>query len=107
MLNIFANETIYGSWTVTQCVNLEDATDKSIYNAMDEVATVTESDRGYGKSVCFTLSGGKNKVYKALSSTSDLKVGDTIKKSKCFVLVLSKTGEDDIYRISDVEVKVK
>lgn len=101
MLNIFVNETIYGGWQKKECVKLEEAMPKDLYDSMDEVAEVTESDKGYGPSVCFFLNHGANRVYKALSTQSALKVGDKIKKSECFVTVLSKQGGDDIYRISE------
>ena len=91
MLNIFANETIYGGWVKKDCV------------PFSEVAEVTESDRGYGKSVCFYLNGGQNRIYKALSTRSNLNVGDKVNKNTCFVTILSKTGEEDIYRITETK----
>lgn len=99
MLNIFANETIYGGWSKKDCIPFSEAVPQDVFNAIDEVAEVTESDRGYGKSVCFHLNGGQNRIYKALSTQSKLQVGDKLNKNTCFVTILSKTGEDDIYRI--------
>ena len=103
MLNIFANETIYGGWTKKGCVPFKEAVPEDVFNAIDTEAVVTESDRGYGKSVCFLLNGGANKIYKALSTRSNLQVGDKVNKNTCFVTILSKTGENDIYRITETQ----
>lgn len=103
MLNIFANETIYGGWMKKDCVPFSEAVPADVFNAIDEIAEVTESDRGYGKSVCFYLNGGQNRIYKALSTRSNLNVGDKVNKNTCFVTILSKTGEEDIYRITETK----
>lgn len=101
-LNIFENEVIYGGWQKKgENVALKDATPSDFFDAMDEMAEVTESDKGYGKSVCFFLNNGANKVYKALSTSSSLKVGDKVNKHSLFVTVLCKKGEEDIYRITE------
>ena len=103
MLNIFANETIYGGWSKTGCIPFNEAVPAEVFNSIDEMAEVTESDRGYGKSVCFFLNGGQNKIYKALSTQSRLEVGSKISKNACFVTILSKAGENDIYRITETQ----
>lgn len=100
--NIFANETIYGGWQKKgENVALSECTPSDLFESMDELAEVTESDRGYGKSVCFFINNGANRVYKALSTTSNLKVGDKVNKNALFVTVLCKKGEEDIYRITE------
>ena len=44
MLNIFANETIYGGWTKKGCVPFKEAVPEDVFNAIDTEAVVTESD---------------------------------------------------------------
>ena len=101
MLNIFANETIYGGWSKKDCVPFNEAVPAEVFNRIDEIAEVTESTQGYGLSVCFFLNNGQNRIYKALSTRSTLKAGDKVNKNACFVTILSKPGEEDIYRITE------
>lgn len=103
MLNILANGRVYGGWTPTDCVELRNAVPANLYAAMDDTLTVEESDRGYGLRVCMTFNHGAARTWQPLSTKSALKVGDTIEKSKCFVTVLSKPGNDDIYRITETK----
>ena len=103
MLNIFQNETVYGGWSKKDCVAFRYAVPQDMYAAIDDEATVTESSQGFGLSVCFTLNHGANRIYKPLSTKSALKAGDKIQKSKCFVTVLSKVGEKDVYRITETQ----
>jgi len=103
MLNIFSNETIYGGWIKKGCVPFKEAVPADLYASIDDVAEVTDSERGYGKSVCFFLNGGQQRVFKALSSQSKLNTGDKINKNSCFVTILSKAGEEDIYRITETQ----
>lgn len=100
MLNIFANETVYGGWTITDVVPFKEAVPESLFNSLRPEATVTESDEGYGKSVCFMMKNG-NTVYKKLGKDSQLQNGDKVNINTCFVLVLDKPGNDTIYRISE------
>lgn len=101
--NIFEGETIYGGWRATESVKLSEATSKEMFDSFDDQAEVTESPQGYGKSVCFFINNGQNRIYKKLSTNSKLNVGDKISKNACFVTVLKKQGEQDIYRISETK----
>jgi hypothetical protein len=103
MMNAFANETIYGGWKREDCVNLKEAMPSEMYDALDPEATVTESDEGYGKSVCFTMHGGTQRMYKPLSKNSKLNAGDKLKVEDCYVVELSKPGMSNIYRISETK----
>lgn len=103
MLNILANERVYGGWMKKDCVELKNALPAELYDVMDDVLTVEDSDRGYGLRVCMTFNHGAARTWKPLSTKSGLKVGDTLEKSKCFVTVLCKPGEDDIYRITETK----
>ena len=102
MLNILANETIYGGWSMKGCVPFSEAVPADVFESISD-AEVTESDQGFGKSVCFYLNGGANRVFKPLSTKSNLKVGDKVDKNTCFVAILSKVGEEDIYRITETK----
>lgn len=67
-----------------------------------EDITATESavvvDSQYGKSVCFYLRAG-GQTYIPLDTNCPANVGDSIDLTKAKVVTLSRSGDDDIYRV--------
>lgn len=91
-MNIFATIRIYaGKWSES---------DKRAFTP-EEIEAVTKAEvveSQYGYSVCFYMIGG-GQSYIPLDQNSSANVGDVVDLSKAELVTLSKTGEDDIYRV--------
>lgn len=91
-MNIFASLRKYAAkWEVVS----DRAFTKEEQDAVVK-ATVVASQ--YGNSVCFMMVGG-GQTFIPLSQTSNLTVGEVVDLSSARLLMLSKDGEDDIYRV--------
>lgn len=92
MMNIFNSLRVYAEkWQVKS----RRAFSKEEQDAITS-ATVVPSK--YGNSVCFMMGSG-GQTFIPLSENSNLGVGDSVDVSKAELLTLSKTGENDIYRV--------
>ena len=92
-MNIFNSLQKYADkWSVTGQRNFSQEEKNAVVNA-----EVVESE--YGNSVCFFMVGG-GKTYIPLSNDSTLGVGESVDLDKAQLLTLSKSGENDIVRVS-------
>ena len=98
MTNIF-DESLYGGWQTDRILELNEAMPADFYKRLWRYAIVSESDKGFSKSIKFYLDNGRNRIYKALDINSQLRIGDIIDLCSLEVKVLHKRGEKDIYRI--------
>lgn len=98
MINIF-DESLYGGWQTDRILELNEAMPADFYKRLWNYAIVSESDKGFGKSIKFYLDNGRNRIYKALDTNSQLHIGDIADLCSLEVKVLRKRGEKDIYRI--------
>ena len=98
MINIF-DESLYGGWQTDRILELNEAMPADFYKRLWRYAIVSESDKGFGKSIKFYLDNGRNRIYKALDTNSQLRIGDIVDLSTLEVKVLRKRREKDIYRI--------
>lgn len=98
MTNIF-DESLYGGWQTDRILELNEAMPADFYKRLWRYAIVSESDKGFGKSIKFYLDNGRNRIYKALDINSQLRIGDIIDLCSLEVKVLRKRGKKDIYRI--------
>lgn len=90
--NIFSSLFKYAEkWNLTDS---RDFTPEEIM-AVDSAEVVSSQ---YGKSVCFSMVGG-GMTFIPLSFASNKTVGETVDLSKAKLLTLSKSGENDIYRV--------
>lgn len=91
-MNIFSSLRLYaGKWEVTDSRSF----------SQDEIGAVASAhvvDSQYGSSVCFVMKTG-GQTFIPLSTTSNKAIGDTVDLTKAKLLTLSKSGEDDIYRV--------
>lgn len=93
-MNIFSSLKSYvGSWEIK---DRRDFCQEEIASIND--ATVVPST--YGSSVCFTMKSGA-KTYIPLSRDSKYVSGEKVDLTKVCLLTLSKSGEEDIYRIKE------
>lgn len=53
----------------------------------------------YGNSVKLVKTNGEISYLPISNTSKDVLIGESVDLSKCFVLTLSRTGDDDIYRI--------
>lgn len=91
-MNIFNSLRRYaGKWNESA----KRAFDAEEINAVDS-AKVVESQ--YGLSVCFMMKSG-GQTFIPLDKDSALGVGDAVDLAKAQLITLSRSGEDDIYRI--------
>ena len=91
-MNIFSSLKLYaGTWSIksSRVFNAEEK------NAIRKAVVVTSQ---YGNSVCFMLVNG-GKTYIPLDNSSSLGVGEEVDMNKAKLLVLTKAGESDIYRV--------
>lgn len=103
MRNIFQDNTTYGGWSIKGIYKLKNCTNNEMYSRLDRKVMITESDRGYGKSACFSIDEGK-RAYIPLSTSSYKNCNDYIDLEECCIVVLNKNGEDDIYRVIEIEL---
>lgn len=103
MRNIFQDNTTYGGWSIKGIYKLKNCTTNEMYSRLDRKVMITESDRGYGKSACFSIDEGK-RAYIPLSTSSYKNCNDYIDLEECCIVVLNKNGEDDIYRVIEIEL---
>ena len=74
-----------------------------MFSRLNRNIIITESVRGYGKCGYLSIDGGKYVAYIPLDIHSGKDVKEIIPLEKCCVVVMSKYGEDDIYRIIESE----
>lgn len=98
MLNIFDSETKFGGWYVKGIYKLQNSTSNEMYSRLDKNVAITERSV-YGKCAFFSIDGGKKGAYIPLSYHSAKQIKDLIQLNECYVVVMGKYGEDDIYRI--------
>ena len=89
----------YGGWNVKGFYKLKNCISSEMFSRLDKNVEITESDSGYGKSAYFSIDGGKYVVYLPLDLHSEKNIGEIILLEECCVVVMSKYGEEDIYRI--------
>lgn len=93
MANIFANLQVYaGKWSVKET---RDFTTEEIKQVVQAVVVPSQ----YGNSVQFTMVGG-GLTYIPLDQNSSLGVGEVVDLSKAKLTTLSKSGENDIFRVT-------
>lgn len=93
----------YGGWNVKGFYKLKNSTSSEMFSRLNRDIIITESDKGYGKCGYLSIDGGKYVAYLPLDLRSGKDVKETIPLEKCCVVVMSKYGEDDIYRIIESE----
>ena len=93
----------YGGWNVKGFFKLKNSTSSEMFSRLNKDIIITESDKGYGKCGYLSIDGGKYVAYLPLDIHSGKDVKDIIPLEKCCVVVMSKYGEDDIYRIIESE----
>ena len=92
-MNIFRKVKMYATkWQETDC---RPFTEEEI--AAVQSATVVASQ--YGNSICFLMVGG-GQCYIPLDRDSTLGVGESVDLHAAKLKTLSKSGEDDIIRVS-------
>ena len=92
-MNIFLKVKMYATkWQETECRNF---TNEEI-NAVEHAEVVASQ---YGNSVCFFMVGG-GQCYIPLDRDSTLGVGESVDLHAAKLKTLSKSGEDDIMRVS-------
>lgn len=65
---------------------------------INAVASATVVASEFGNSVCFALKAG-GQTYIPLSNDSSKGIGETVDMTEAKVLTLTKSGENDIYRV--------
>ena len=92
-MNIFLKMKRYATkWQETECRNF----------TPEEIAAVERAEivaSQYGNSVCFFMVGG-GQCYIPLDRDSSLGVGESVDLHTAKLKTLSKSGEDDIMRVS-------
>ena len=92
-MNIFSNLKVYATkWSVKS---------ERVFTA-EEIAAVQQAvvvQSEYGNSVMFTMTTG-GQTYIPLSTDASVGVGEIIDLSKCKLITLEKSGENDIFRVS-------
>ena len=92
-MNIFRKVKMYATkWKETECRNF----------TSEEIAAVERAEivaSQYGNSVCFFMVEG-GQCYIPLDRESSLGVGESIDMHTAKLKILSKSGEDDIMRVS-------
>ena len=96
--NLLSNEYNYGGWDIKGVYSLFNSTTRENYARLNGIVRITER-AGYGKVAVFTLDGGKNITYIPMATYGEKNVNDVIQLEDCCVVIMSKYGEDDIYRI--------
>ena len=92
-MNIFSSLRVYaGKWQVKESRSFTEEEIKAVVQAV-----VVPSQ--YGNSVQFTMVGG-GLTFIPLDQNSTLGVGEVVDLTKAKLLTLSKSGENDIYRVS-------
>ena len=81
-----------GKWNVTGRSQFDASEIESI-----ESNEVVPSE--YGNSVKLVKTNGEISYLPISNTSKDVNIGESVDLSKCFVLTLSRTGDDDIYRI--------
>lgn len=89
----------YGGLNVNGFFKLCNSTSSEMFSRLNQDIIITESDKGYGKCGYFSIDSGKHVAYIPLDPHSEKDINDIIPIEKCCVVVMSKYGEDDIYRI--------
>ena len=84
--------TYRGKWNVSDRQKFDASELESI-----ESNEVVPSE--YGKSVRLTKKNGEVAFLPISNTSKDVNIGESVDLAKCFVLTLSRTGDDDIYRI--------
>lgn len=84
--------TYQGKWNVTS----RDSFDESEIN---EIVSNEVVPSEYGNSVKLTREDGQVSFLPISNTSRDVRVGESVDLAKCFVLTLSRTGDNDIYRI--------
>ena len=93
----------YGGWNVKGFYKLKNSTSSEMFSRINRDIIITESDKGYGKCGYLSIDGGKYVAYLPLDFHSKKDIKEIIPIEKCCVVVMSKYGEDDIYRIIESE----
>lgn len=93
----------YGGWNVKGFFKLKNSTSSEMFSRLNKDIIITASDKGYGKCGYLSIDGRKYVAYLPLDIHSGKDVKDIIPLEKCCVVVMSKYGEDDIYRIIESE----
>lgn len=91
-MGLFDKLPSYGKWNVTN---------REKFSA-DEVASVVKAEvvpSDYGLSVRVDRVGGNYTFIPVSTTSKDVAVGEPVDLSKCFMITLSKSGANDIYKI--------
>ena len=92
-MNIFSSLRVYaGKWEVKES---RDFTPEEISAVIQAVVVPSQ----YGNSVQFTMAGG-GLTFIPLDQNSTLGVGEVVDLTKAKLTTLSKSGENDIFRVS-------
>lgn len=89
----------YGGWNVKGFFKLCNSTSPEMFSRLNRDIIITESDNGYGKCGYLSIDSGKYIAYIPLDFHSVKDINDIIPIEKCCVVVMSKYGEDDLYKI--------
>ena len=81
-----------GKWNVTGRSQFE----ASEIDAIESNEVVPSE---FGNSVKLVKKNGEVAFLPISNTSKDVNIGESVELSKCFVLTLSRTGDDDIYRI--------
>lgn len=84
--------TYRGKWNVSDRQKFDASELESI-----ESNEVVPSE--YGNSVRLNKKNGEVAFLPISNTSKDVNIGESVDLAKCFVLTLSRTGDDDIYRI--------
>lgn len=84
--------TYPGKWNVTD----REAFDQA---SIDEVVSNEVVPSEFGNSVKLTKTNGEVSFIPVSNTSKNVQVGESVDLSKCFLLTLSRTGDNDIYRI--------
>ena len=81
-----------GKWNVTNRESFDESDIKSVVSN-----EVVPSE--YGNSVKLVKDDGQVSFLPISNTSREVEIGESVELSKCFLLTLSRTGDDDIYRI--------
>ena len=105
-MSIFASKNVRvyeaASWEKTASEKL-DAEDVALFNGA-KVVTSKQAEFGTGLSVCFFLkSGGYQYIPVSLKTNVMPEAGQAVDFNKIEIETLSRTGDNDIYRVNFLE----
>lgn len=84
--------TYRGKWNVSDRQKFSES-------ELEEIVSNEVVPSDYGNSVRLNKKNGEVAFLPISNTSKDVNIGESVELAKCFVLTLSRTGDDDIYRI--------